>query len=134
MIWLSLEEVEACFPYSFYGWKTSTSFSFRQVFQKYRTHNFLCNLYSALVWLSDMRCDHSVSWEVYCFPKREGGMGFVILVFKNIVMVGKWILCFPLEHHFPWHRVIWSMYGLDLIGWDVFTSICGSHFSSMKFV
>lgn len=42
--------------------------------------------------------DHLVSWEVYCKPKVEGGLGIGHMVHKNVALLGKWLWRFPLEH------------------------------------
>ena len=60
----------------------------------------------------DVSHDHLVS----CCHKKEYGLSLGNVVY-NIVLVAKWLWCFPLECHSWWHQVIWSKYHLDRNGW-----------------
>lgn len=41
----------------------------------------------------------------------------VILAFKNVYLVKKWLLSILSKPHFIWHEVIWSQYVLQQNGW-----------------
>ena len=47
--------------------------------------------------------DHLVSWDVVCYPKVKGGLGFGKISLRNFALLGKWLWRSPKEGSTLWH-------------------------------
>ncbi|RVX05281.1 Transposon TX1 uncharacterized 149 kDa protein [Vitis vinifera] len=71
--------------------------------------------------------DHLVRWDIVCKPKTIGGLGLGNISWRNLVLLGKWLLRYPREGSALWHQVILSIYGSHSNGWDANTLVRWSH-------
>ncbi|KAK9154956.1 hypothetical protein Sjap_002436 [Stephania japonica] len=59
-----------------------------------------------------------VEWSQVSLPKKLGGLGFGNLMIRNRALSCKWMWRFFREENSMWVRLIKSIYGMNLNGWD----------------
>jgi hypothetical protein len=82
--------------------------------------------------LEEGRKDHLIRWELVARSIEKGGLGVGNLVERNKALMGKWLWRFPLEPDALWHKVLKSIYGIDVNGWDAQPLVRGSSRSPWK--